>query len=149
MRFLYYDKIVKIEKGKSIVGVKHFPLSEEFLKGHFNKVALVPGVIFIEAMAQLLGWLIIHTHDFKLLAIMSLIEDVKTSSKLRPGFEAEIHAEIISTSRSDSLGKARVYVDGELIASVNRIIFSHFHKANPKELVKSFQYYSGLKVNEL
>ncbi len=146
MRFLFYDKITKIEKGKSIVGIKTFALSEEFLRGHFSKIALIPGVILIEAMAQLLGWLVIYSHDFKLSAIMSLIEDVNISSNLRPGFKADIHAEIISTSEKDSLGRARIYVDGELIASMNRIIYSHFHKVNPEELLERFRYYSGLKL---
>ncbi len=116
MRFLFYDKITNIEKNKSVTGVKTFTLSEEFLRGHFKKIALVPGVILIETMAQLLGWLIIYSHDFKLSAIMSLIEDVKISSSLRPGFKADIHAEIISTSKIDSLGQARVYSNGKLIA---------------------------------
>ncbi len=146
MRFLYYDSVNRIEKGKSIEGVKSFALSEEFFRGHFSRVALVPGVILIEAMAQLLGWLIMYSHDFRIGAIMSLFEDVKVSSHLRPGFKADIHAEIISTSRRDSLGKAQVYVDGKLIASVNRIIYSHLNKVNPEELLKLFHYYSGLKL---
>lgn len=146
MRFLYYDKVIEIEKGKSITGVKSFSLSEEFLRGHFSKMALVPGVIFIEAMAQLLGWLIIYSHDFTLSAIMSLVEDVSLSPKLRPGFIARIDGEIIATSRNDSLGKAQVYADGELIASMNRIIYSHFHDVNQKELRSLFSYYSGMKI---
>ena len=146
MRFLFYDKINKIEKGKSITGVKAFTLTEEFLRGHFGKIALVPGVIFIEAMAQLLGWLIIYSHDFKLSVVMSLIEDINVPARLRPGFKADILAEIISTSRGDSLGRAKIYVDGELIASMNRIIYSHFHGVNPEELLERFQNYSGLKV---
>jgi 3-hydroxyacyl-[acyl-carrier-protein] dehydratase len=147
MRFLYYDKIEKIEKGKSIVGIKTFTLSEEFLRNHFKKAALVPGVIYIEAMAQLLGWLIIYSHDFRLSAIMSLIEDIKIPPKLRPGFKAEIHGEIISTSRRDSLGKAWITVDGETIALMNRIIYSHVHKVNSEDLSKLFYYYSGIRVN--
>ncbi len=149
MRFLFYDKITEIEKGKSITGVKTFALSEEFLRGHFSKIALVPGVVLIEAMAQLLGWLIIYSYDFKLSAIMALIEDVKISSNLRPGFKADIHAEIISTSGRDSLGRAQIYVDGELIASVDRIIYSHLHKVKPEELLERFCYYSGLKNPQL
>lgn len=148
MRFLFYDKITRIEKGKSIDGVKTFSLSEEFLSGHFSKIALVPGVILIESMAQLLGWLIIYSHDFRLSSIMSLIEDVNVTSGLRPGFKADIHAEIISTSKRDSLGKAQLYADGKLIASVNRIIFSHFQMADSEELKKRFRYYSGLKIQE-
>ena len=144
MRFLFYDKVLKIEKGKSITGIKTFSLSEEFLRKRFSKIALVPEVIFIEAMAQLLGWLIIYSHDFKLLSIMSLVENVDIKSNLRPGFMAEIHGEIISTSKRDTLGRAKIYVDGEIVASMERIIFSHFHKADPEELSRRFCYYSGL-----
>jgi len=146
MRFLYYDKVNTIEKGKSITGIKTFTLSEEFFRGHFKKEALVPGVIYIEAMAQILGWLVIYSHDFKLSAIMSLVEDIKIPSKLRPGFTAELHGEIISTSRRDTLGKAWITVDGKLVASMDRIIYSHIHKVNSENLVRLFEYYSGLKV---
>ncbi len=146
MRFLYYDRIDKIDKGSSIVGAKTFTLSEEFFKKHFKKQALVPGVIYIEAMAQLLGWLIIYSHDFKLSAVMSLIEGIKVPPKLRPGFTAEIHGEIISTSRRDSLGKAWITVDGETVASMDRIIYSHVQKVNSEDLSKLFYYYSGIKT---
>ncbi|RJQ44163.1 MAG: hypothetical protein C4538_10820 [Nitrospiraceae bacterium] len=146
MRFLYYDRISNIEKGKSISGVKTFTLSEEFLRGHFKKQALIPGVIYIEAMAQLLGWLVIYSHDFNLSAIMSLVEDVQVSPRLRPGMNAEIHGEIISTSRRDSLGRAWITVDGTTIASMNRIIYSHVHKVDSEALRNIFYYYSGIKV---
>jgi 3-hydroxyacyl-[acyl-carrier-protein] dehydratase len=146
MRFLFYDAVTRIEKGKSIAGVKSFSLSEEFLRRHYTKIALVPGVIMIEAMAQLLGWLIIYSHDFRLSAIMSLIEDVTITSTLRPGFRAEIRGEIISTSKRDSLGMASIYVNNECVASLNRIIYSHFHEVRPEELKQRFEYYSGWKV---
>lgn len=146
MRFLFYDRVTEIEKGKSITGVKTFALSEEFHRGHFSKIALVPGVVLIEAMAQLLGWLIIYSHDFQFSAIMSLIEGVKVPTRLRPGVKADIQAEIISTSRRDSLGRAEVSVEGKPIASMNRIIYSHFHRINRDELMERFRYYSGLDV---
>jgi len=145
MRFLYYDSVTHLEKDKSIIGVKTFALSEEFLKGHYKKVALVPPVIMIEAMAQLLGWLIIYSHDFRLMPIMSLIEDVTLTPHLRPGFKAEIHGEIISSSKRDSLGKAQISVDGKMIASLGRIIYSHIHQVISEDLTQLFSYYSGLK----
>lgn len=145
MRFLFYDSVTHIEKGKSITGVKTFSLSEEFLRSHFSKVAFIPGVLFIEVMAQLLGWLIIYSNDFKISTIISLVENVNISSNLRPGFKAEIQGEIISTSSRDSLGKAKILVDGKIIASMDRIIYSHFHKVSSGELEKLFNYYSGLK----
>lgn len=149
MRFLYYDRVVTLEKGKSIAGVKTFSLSEEFFRGHYRKIALVPGVIQIEAMAQLLGWLIIYSHDFKLSSIMSLVEDVSVTSTLRPGFKANIFGEIVSTSKRDTLGRAWIEVDGQRIATMNRIIFSHFHKVNTDELKNRFCYYSGFRRSDL
>ncbi len=103
MRFLLYDKITNLVPGESITGVKTFSLTEEFLGKHYSKQPLVPGVMYIEAMAQLLGWLIIYTHDFRFSSVMSLIEDVRIAPALRPGFSAEISAQLISTSSSDSL----------------------------------------------
>jgi 3-hydroxyacyl-[acyl-carrier-protein] dehydratase len=149
MRFLYYDRVISIEKGRSIVGTKAFPLSEEFFRRHFTKKAIVPGVICLEAMAQLLGWLIIYSHDFKLSAIMSLVEGVRVPAGLRPGFSAEIHAELLSTSRRDSLGKARILVGGEEVASVERLIFSHVPNVDRSELIARFSYYSGISPESL
>lgn len=146
MRFLYYDRVTEIEKGKRIVGVKAFPLSEEFFRGHHRKKAVVPGVIFIEAMAQLLGWLIIYSHDFNLSAIMSLIQDVEVPSGLRPGFLAEIRGEILSTTKRDSLGRAEVLIEGKRVASVERLIYSHFKGFPSDELKKRFEYYSGMRT---
>jgi 3-hydroxyacyl-[acyl-carrier-protein] dehydratase len=149
MRFLFYDKVVKLEKGSRITGLKSFALSEEFMRRHFSKKALVPGVIMIEAMAQVLGWLVIYSHDFRISAVMSLIEGVTVQPALQPGVTVEIHGEIISTSKRDSLGRAWITLDGQTIASLDRIIFSHFHKVNQDELLNRFCYYSGLDRNQV
>jgi 3-hydroxyacyl-[acyl-carrier-protein] dehydratase len=143
MRFLLYDRIIAMDKGNSIVGTKCFNLSDEYFRGHFKKQAYVSGVFYIEAMAQLLGWLIIYSHDFMLSPFMSLVEKVSFEPSLRPDFKAEIHAQLISTSTTDSLGKAQIVADGQQIASLERIIYSHSIKVNPPQLKQLFSYYSG------
>ena len=148
MRLLFYDRITSLMAGELITGIKTFCLSEEYFRRHFSKEALIPGVIFMEAMAQLLGWLIIYTHDFRLSAVMSLIEDVKVSPDLRPGFSAEISARLLSTSASDSLGSARMTVDGREIASIGRIIYAHSRTADRDALRRLFRYYSGPDLTE-
>ena len=102
--------------------------------------------MYIEAMAQLLGWLIIHTHDFRLSAVMSLIGDVSIAPGLRPGFSADISGRLISTSKSDSLGSARITVNGAEVASMGRIIYVHSHKAGPVQLTKSSITTAGGRV---
>ena len=144
MRFLFYDSVTQIEKGASITGLKSFSLTEEFLSGHYTKRAVVPGVLLIEAMAQLLGWLIIYSHEFMLSTFLALAEDVMVAPDLRPGFTAEIHAELISTSKRDSLGKVRMCAGGREIGRVNRVIYGHVSRVRPEDLRKLFGYYSGL-----
>ncbi len=143
MRLLLYDRITGLCPGEWIRGIKTFSLSEEFFRGHFSKKALIPGVMYIETMAQLLGWLIIHTHDFRLSAVMSLIEDVRVAPDLRPGFSAEIYGRLESTSKSDSLGSVQLSVDGCEIASIGRIIYVHSPVADQDALRKMFRYYGG------
>ena len=145
MRFLYYDRVDHIEKNSTITGVKTFTLSEEFFKNHFKKKAVIPGVIFIEVMAQLLGWLVVYSHDFKISGVMSLIEGVTVPPNRRPGFSAEIHGELISTSTRDSLGRAWITDNGKEIARLDRIIYSHVKDVNTEDLKRLFYYYSGIK----
>ena len=149
MRFLFYDSIKEIDKGKSIIGVKSFSLTEEFLRGHYRRKAVVPGALLVETMAQLLGWLIIYSHDFNVSTFLALAEGATVAPALRPGFIAEIHGELISTTKRDSLGKAKMLVDGQEIASIERIIYGHIPKVNPDDLKKLFSYYSGFRREQL
>jgi hypothetical protein len=74
---------------------------------------------------------------------MSLIEDVKVAPDLRPGFTAEIFGRLASTSKSDSLGSARMSIDGREIASIGRIIYVHSAVADRNALRKLYHYYGG------
>ncbi|HWP59756.1 MAG TPA: hypothetical protein VNL14_17825 [Candidatus Acidoferrales bacterium] len=143
MRFIFVDRVTKLEKGKSIEAIKTFSLAEEFHRRHFGRVPLVPGVVLIESMAQALGWLINYSHDFKLMAIMSLLDGVNVSARLRPGFAARVRAEIVSTSDSDSMGKAQIEANGTVIASAKRVIYTHSYAVDPKDLVQWFRYCGG------
>ena len=134
MRFLFCDRVTTIKKGESIKGIKAFSLSEEFLNGHFEKIPFVPGTIFIETMAQFLGWLIIYSHDFNCFPIISLLEDAAVMPDMTPGFEAHVQARIVSTTETDSLGKAEVSVDGQPVARANRMIYRHFPAPDPMKL---------------
>lgn len=143
MRFLLCDRVLTLDKMNSIVGIKCFALSEEYHRRHFSKMASVPGVICIEAMAQLLGSLINYSYDFKIYTLMSMIEGAAVPQNLRTGFEAAIHGEILSTNPKDTLGRARMEADGKVIASVERIIYSHFPQRDPAALAARFRYECG------
>jgi 3-hydroxyacyl-[acyl-carrier-protein] dehydratase len=145
VRFLCYDRVSLLEKGSRIEGVKTFALAEEHHRDHFAREPVVPSVMLLEAMAQLLGWGVIHAHDFRLTAIMTLVEGVTfPRPRLRPGFAARVVGEIVSTSATDSLGRAFMEADGQRIATVERLIFKHFPVEDPEALAALFGYCSGL-----
>ena len=144
MRFLFYDRVTTLEKGRRIVGVKSLSSSEAFLEKHFTKVALIPGPLLIEAMAQLVGWLVAYSHDFRVAAIMSLIGGAQLPTRLKPGITLEIEGTLVTNTERDSLGAATVSLGGELIAKVDRLIFRHFPIPSPERLVERFLYYGGI-----
>ncbi len=154
MRFLYFDRIKEVVRGKRIVGVKTFPLSEAYLNGHFSRAPRVPGSILIEAMAQITGWLVVYTHEFKIPCVISLIDDVEVASDLCPGASVEIHGEIIDTNERASLCRARIEKDGVSVARAERFIYPHLSNDdsegmdNPEGLKERFRSYGWLEFEE-
>ena len=145
MRFLFYDRVTRLEKGRRIVGVKSLSSSEAFAEKHFTKVALIPGTLLIETMAQLLGWLVAYSHDFRYGAIVGLIGGARLPAALRPGVRLEIDGNLVSSSERDSLGMATVSIDGAVVAQVERLIFRHFSVPTPERLRERFLYYGGIE----
>ena len=141
MRFLFFDQIKEMVRGERIVGVKTFPLSEAYLNAHFRRAPIVPGSILIEAMAQITGWLVIYTYDFKTSCVISLIDDVEVASELRPGVSLEIHGEMIDTNERASLCRARIEKDGVPVARAERFVYPHFPNDDPEGLKERFKSY--------
>ena len=148
MRFLFFDQIKEVVRGERIVGVKTFPLSEAYLNGHFSRAPRVPGSILIEAMAQITGWLVVYTYDFKTSCVISLIDDAEVTSDLRPGLSVEIHGEIIDTNEQASLCRARIEKDGVAVARAERFVYPHFPNDDPEGLKERFRNYSWLAFEE-
>gem|GEM_PF-5326777 len=91
----------------------------------------------------------IHAHDFRLSAILSLAEGVTFHRpRLRPGFQAVITGEIISNSVRDSLGRAWIEAEGQRVATLDRIIYSHHQAVDQEALRRWFHYYSGWTPDE-
>ena len=148
MRFLFFDRIKEVVRGERIVGVKTFPLTEAYLNAHFSRAPRVPGSVLIEAMAQITGWLVVYTHDFKTSCVISLIDDAEVTSDLRPGVTVEIHGEIVDTNERASLCRARVEKDGAPVARAERFVYPHFPNDDPEGLKERFRNYGWLAFEE-
>ena len=120
--FLLVDRILEIDPGKRAVGLKNVSVNEEFFNGHFPGQAMMPGVLIIEAMAQVGGVLMLSgaSMDSKL-AVLAGMENVKFRKPVVPGDALITEVEVLSARRS--FGKVRLTgrVNDEIVASCDML----------------------------
>ena len=116
--FLLVDRVTEFEKGKRIVGIKNVTINEPFFVGHFPGLPIMPGVLVIEAMAQVGGLLlmdIVEEPENKVVYFMSL-DKVKFRRPVRPGDQIEFELELIQTRNTVCRMKGVGRVDGRIVA---------------------------------
>jgi 3-hydroxyacyl-[acyl-carrier-protein] dehydratase/UDP-3-O-[3-hydroxymyristoyl] N-acetylglucosamine deacetylase/3-hydroxyacyl-[acyl-carrier-protein] dehydratase len=124
--FLLVDRVLSLEKAKSIVALKNVTYNEEFFQGHFPEVRIMPGVLIVEALAQAGGILLFHSisNPEKKLVLLSKIDEMKFRKPVVPGDQLRLECEFLKIkSRFFQLhGKAlvdgEVVVEGEMLASL-------------------------------
>ena len=141
MRFLHFDRVTAIEDGRRIEAVKCVSLADEYLRGRFPRRALVPGTVWVEAMLQALGWLVIRSNGYALTPLLSLMEDCVVPSDVGPGRLAVLEGTLLSTNRQGSLGHVRMSIDGRETGSIGRVVYAHMPVPDPAALRAAFSAY--------
>jgi len=116
--FLLVDRIVEMEGEKRIVGLKNVTINEQFFQGHFPGAPVMPGVLILEAMAQVAGVLIYRDMPDKhaKLIYFTGVENAKFRRPVLPGDQLRIEMELLN--RRSNFGKmaGRATVEGKLAA---------------------------------
>jgi UDP-3-O-[3-hydroxymyristoyl] N-acetylglucosamine deacetylase/3-hydroxyacyl-[acyl-carrier-protein] dehydratase len=118
--FLLVDRIIEVEGDKRIVGIKNVTINEPFFQGHFPGHPIMPGVLIIEAMAQVGGMLLL-THfeaqnvEDKVVYFMSL-DNVKFRRPVLPGDQIRFELELIAFRGKTCRMKGVGFVDGQVVA---------------------------------
>lgn len=123
--FLFIDRVFEIKKGERGVGTKNVTINENFFQGHFPDRPIMPGVIMVEALAQVSGVLMYASgnHDGKLALFMG-IDEVKFRRMVVPGDQLVIEVEVLRDRERTVQLKGIGRVDGE-IAFEATIILSY------------------------
>ncbi|MBI5408903.1 MAG: beta-hydroxyacyl-ACP dehydratase [Nitrospirae bacterium] len=95
MRYLLIDHITEWKPGEFIKGVKNVAMSEDFLEFHFPKNPIMPGVMLLEALAQLSGWLEAASSDFKNWFLISNVRKSNFYSFALPGDQVELEVQVL------------------------------------------------------
>ncbi|WP_396213587.1 bifunctional UDP-3-O-[3-hydroxymyristoyl] N-acetylglucosamine deacetylase/3-hydroxyacyl-ACP dehydratase [Gemmatimonas sp.] len=115
--FLLVDRILELEEGKRIVGLKNVTINEPFFQGHFPGHPIMPGVLIIEAMAQVGGMLLMRTIDdpaSKVVYFLSL-DNVKFRRPVKPGDQLRLELEVLQKRGTLCKMKGTAYVDGQVV----------------------------------
>lgn len=116
--FLLVDKVVELEEGKRAVGIKNVSVNEPFFQGHFPEYPIMPGVLIIEAMAQVGAVAMMSIDENKgKLGVFVGIDKVRFKKEVRPGDTLRMEVEMTSLRRNIGKANASAYVDGELVCS--------------------------------
>ena len=119
--FLLVDRILEIEQNKRIVGLKNVTINEPFFQGHFPGHPIMPGVLIIEAMAQVGGMLLmgsVDDPDTKVVYFMSL-DNVKFRKPVKPGDQIRFELEIVQIRGKVCKMRGVGKVDGEIVAEAD------------------------------
>ena len=114
--FLLVDRILELEEGKRVVGIKNVTINEPFFEGHFPGHPIMPGVLIVEAMAQVGGMLLLGSvpdPQSKVVYFTSL-DNVKWRRPIKPGDQLRFELEMVQVRGRLCKMHGTARVDGEV-----------------------------------
>jgi len=119
--FLLVDRILEIQERSRIVGLKNVTINEPFFQGHFPGHPIMPGVLIIEAMAQVGGMLLMGSFEepeSKVVYFMSL-DNVKYRRPVKPGDQLIFELDLTQIRGPVCKMRGLAKVDGEVVAEAD------------------------------
>ncbi len=118
--FLLIDKVIELDGYRRAVGIKNVSYNEPFFQGHFPGQPIMPGVLQIEAMAQLAGVLLMRkSENQSKVAVLLSLDGVKLRKSVVPGDQLRIEVETIRVKPRTGEVFARATVEGSVVAEAN------------------------------
>jgi 3-hydroxyacyl-[acyl-carrier-protein] dehydratase len=113
--FLLVDRIDELEPGQRAVGIKNVTANEQFFQGHFPEYPIMPGVLIVEAIAQVgaVTLLSMDEYDGKI-AFFAGIDNVRFKRQVKPGDTLRMEVELKQIRRGIGSGSGIATVDGDV-----------------------------------
>ncbi len=113
--FLLVDRVTELEPGQRAVGLKNVTMGDPFFAGHFPGYPVMPGVLIVEALAQVGAIALLTTDDFTgKLALFAGIDKVRFKRQVMPGDTLVLTVELGKIRRTIGTGTGVATVNGEL-----------------------------------
>jgi len=120
--FLLVDRIEELEEGKRAVGLKNVTINEEFFNGHFPEYPVLPGVLIVEALAQVSAVIMLTKEGNEgRLGLLAGIDQCRFKKQVKPGDQLRLEVEITRVKGSIGKGKGIATVDGEMVCEMELV----------------------------
>ena len=133
--FLLVDRILELEPGKRAVGIKNVTINEPFFQGHWPEQPVMPGVLILEAMAQVAGVMLLtmlENRDKNVTAFMAGVDRVRFRRTVRPGDQLVIEAVMVRQKGNMGRVQAEAKVDGQ-VACEGEFSFALVEQEEPSQ----------------
>ncbi len=127
--FLLVDRILELEEGKSAVGIKNVSSNEPHFQGHFPDYPVMPGVLIMEALAQVGAVVLLKMPEFAgRIPLFAGMDNVKFRRQVIPGDQLRLEVELLKLKGPIGVAKGKAYV-GEQLAAEGTLKFAVGPKA--------------------
>jgi 3-hydroxyacyl-[acyl-carrier-protein] dehydratase len=124
--FLLIDKVLEVQRGKSLVALKNVTVNEPFFTGHFPEHPVMPGVLILESLAQASGVIILQadpslsSRDYLFLFVG--VDNVRFKRMVIPGDQLHLNVELLRHKQEIFKFQGVATVSGELVCSAELMI---------------------------
>jgi beta-hydroxyacyl-ACP dehydratase FabZ len=118
--FLLIDRVTITDPDKTAVGIKSVSGNELFFQGHFPERAIMPGVLIVEAMAQVAcAHFLSKPENKNKLAFFMGMDEIKFRKPVVPGDRLELKVELLKLKERFGKARGEAFVDGEMVTEAN------------------------------
>ncbi len=143
MRWIWLDKFLDFDSGKSARAVKNLSLAEDFFADHFPGYPVMPGVLMLEGLAQTGGILVGEANGFKEKVVLAKVPFVRFHRDVLAGEQIVYEVEMLHLRAEGGSVAGRVLANGQLVAEAE-IFFAHLDANRSKQVFGDYNFvFSG------